>query len=92
MQMALAMMFGICAMGAAVAGVTLLVSQYVLEGRTWLAALIVALVLGAGAMLFARRGQHMLSPAMLLPNDTTTSIKETASWLKHPTTSGANSR
>lgn len=77
----------LCAGGAALAGVIMLLSTYVLDGRTWLAALVVAVVLGVIAVLCMARGRHALTASSLAPHETATSIKETAAWLRHPTRS-----
>lgn len=91
-RLAFALALGACAAGAAVTAVILFMSQYVLEGRTWLAALIVAVVLGLVAGWLSKTGTRDFSPLALLPNETTTSIHETAAWLKHPMKSDASSR
>ncbi len=81
------------ALGAAGAGIAFLVlvlSRYALEGRTWLAALIVAVVLDLIGWLCVRRGMHAMSSARLAPRETANSIKETAVWLKHPARSAAS--
>jgi len=91
-RIAMALVLSVCAIGALTAGATLVLSQYVLDGRTWLAAIIVAVVLGVVAGLCAKAGTRALAPSTLLPHDTTTSIQETAAWLKHPTKSAASSR
>jgi hypothetical protein len=88
---AMALVFGVCAMGAITAGIILVLSEYTLEGRTWLAALIVAAALGIGAALLAKSAQRAFAPSALHPDDTITSIKETAAWLKHPTKSDESS-
>ncbi len=77
----------LCAAGAGVACLVMVLSAYVLDGRTWLAALIIAAVLAVIAMIFAWRGQRSLSSSNLAPRETATSIKETAEWLRHPTRS-----
>ncbi|HEY5087362.1 MAG TPA: phage holin family protein [Gemmatimonadaceae bacterium] len=83
--------FGIgLALCAAAAGLTcliLVISRYLLDGRTWLAALIVAVVLAVIGCLCAVRGSRSLSGSSLAPRETATSIKETAEWLRHPTRS-----
>src|SRR5437762_13241704 len=67
---------------ALLAGVILLVGdQWLPRDLYWLAALIVALLTGAVAALFARRGTTLLSPAQLAPNETLTSIRETKNEL-----------
>jgi len=77
----------VCAVATAVAGVIMVLSEYLLDGRTWLAALLVAVVLGVTGWLCVRRGSRSLSGSALAPRETATSIKETAVWLKHPTRS-----
>lgn len=79
--------FALCAAAAAVACAIMVISQYLLDDRTWLAALIVAAVLAVIAGLCVARGAKELSPSRIAPHDTTESIKETAVWLKHPTRS-----
>jgi hypothetical protein len=79
--------FALCAAGATVAFLVLVLSRYVLGGRTWLAALIVAIVLDIVAWICVRRGASALTANRLAPHETATSIKETATWLKHPTRS-----
>ncbi len=78
---------GMCAAGALVACVIMVISQFLLGDRTWLAALIVAVVLGVIGAILARRGGKALAATNLAPHETATSIKETAAWLKHPTRS-----
>ncbi len=91
-QLAAGLVFATCALGAAATSLILLLSHYLLDGMTWLAALIVALALGGGAGLFAWRAVPALIRTNFVPDETTTSLKETAVWLTHPTTSAANSR
>lgn len=79
-----------CSAGAAIAFLVLVLSQYALQGRTWLAALIVAVVLDLVGWFCIRHGTHALSAARLAPRETATSIKETAKWLKHPARSAAS--
>lgn len=74
------------AFGALIAFLILGVSQ-LLGGMAWLAAVIVALVLGFVGWLLVRHGAGALGGASLAPKKTTSSIKETAEWLKHPTRS-----
>jgi hypothetical protein len=78
---------GLCAAGAAVAALIMVLSQYLLDGRTWLGAVVVTALLGVIAALCAWRGRSSLSGSSLAPRETATSIKETAAWLKHPTRS-----
>lgn len=75
--------------GALVAFLILAIAQAV-GGRTWLAALIVALVLSLAGWLCLKHGMSALSATRLTPHETATSIKETAEWLKHPTKSAAS--
>lgn len=91
-KLAAGLVVAIGAMGAAVACIILALSRYALGGLTWLSALIVAVVLAVVAALLARAGAHALSLSSLVPDETTSSLKETAEWLKHPTTSDASSK
>lgn len=75
---------GLFAGGAAVACLIMVLSAYVVGGRMWLAALIVAVVLGVIGVLCIWRGRAALPEPGLALRETTTSIEETASWLKHP--------
>jgi hypothetical protein len=74
----------LCATAAGVSGLIMVVSLYLLDGRTWLSALIVAVLLGIVGWICVRRGGNTLSASSLAPHETATSIKETAEWLKHP--------
>jgi uncharacterized membrane protein YqjE len=63
---------------ALIAGVILLVGdQWLPRDLYWLAALIVAVVTGALAAWFIRRGMSFLSPSELAPHETVTTIRET---------------
>ena len=73
-------------------GVVLLVGDQWLRDRYWLAALVVALLAGAVAAWFARRGLALLSPKQLAPDQTVATLKEDKEWLKRQLTSGATSR
>lgn len=75
--------------GALVAFLILAIAQGV-GGRTWLAALIVAVALSLAGWLCLKHGMSALSATRLAPHETATSIKETAEWLKHPTKSAAS--
>lgn len=77
---------GLACLGAITAGVILLISHFLLGDRTWLGSLIIGVLLGIVALVYVRRGIHALSPSKLVPDQTTSSLRETASWLKHPTT------
>lgn len=81
--------FALCAVAAGVACLIMVISQYLLDDRTWLAGLIVAVVLGVIGWLCVWRGGQSFSDSKLAPHGTTTSIKETAAWLKHPARSAA---
>lgn len=60
------------------AGVILLVGdQWLPRDLYWLGALIVAVIAGAAAALFARRGMSLLSPSELAPRATVATIRET---------------
>ena len=78
---------GLLAAGVATACAVLVIAEFLLDGRTWLAALAVAVVLGAGAWILVARAHTLLSGAKLAPDETTKSLKETAAWLRHPTKS-----
>jgi uncharacterized membrane protein YqjE len=63
---------------ALIAGLILLVGdQWLPRDLYWLAALIVAVITGATAAWFARRGMSFLSPSELAPLETVTTIRET---------------
>ena len=87
MLLATGLVLGLFAAGAIITSAVLALSQYLLDGRTWLAALVVAVLLGAIAWFIAQRGVDGLSGAKLAPRETAQSLKETAAWLKHPTKS-----
>lgn len=78
-----------CAAGAMIASLILALARYGLGGRTWLAALIVAVAFAVAGWLCVMRGINALTASRLAPRETATSIKETAEWLKHPTRSAA---
>jgi len=67
-------------------GLIMLVGDQWLRDRYWLAALLVTVVAGAVAALFAKRGLALLSPKSLVPEQTVATLKEDAQWLKRPTT------
>ena len=73
-------------------GIVLLIGdQWLPADLYWVAALIVFVVAGAVAAIFARRGLGLLSPARLAPAETMTTLKEDKEWLKQRLTSGATS-
>ncbi|MGI9078939.1 MAG: phage holin family protein [Gemmatimonadaceae bacterium] len=73
-------------------GVILLVGDQWLRDRYWMAALIVALVVGAFAAYLVQRGRSALTPARLIPDQTVATLEEDKEWLKRRLTSGATSR
>ncbi|HET9423956.1 MAG TPA: phage holin family protein [Gemmatimonadaceae bacterium] len=74
------------------AGVILLIGdQWLPRDLYWVAALLVVVVSGGIALLFARRGLSMLSPSALAPDQTVETLKEDKEWLKRRMTSGATS-
>jgi hypothetical protein len=75
---------GLFAAGAGVACLIMVLSTYVLGGLTWLAALIVAVVLGLIGAVCVWRGRAAIPEPGDALRETTTSIEDTASWLKHP--------
>ena len=77
---------------ALLTGLVLLVGdQWLPKDLYWLAALIVLVVAGALAALFAKRGKSRLSPSQLAPNETLTTLQEDKEWLKRRLTSDATS-
>ena len=80
---------GLCATGAIVTALILVLSRYVVGGLTWLASLIVAVVLGVAAFICMRRAQSAFADAKRPPHDAASSLKETVEWLKHPSKSAA---
>ena len=74
------------------AGLVLLAGdQWLPQDRYWLAALLVMIVTGAFAAWLAKRGQTLLSPAQLAPDQTVESLTEDKEWLKRQLKSGATS-
>jgi drug/metabolite transporter (DMT)-like permease len=74
------------------AGIILLIGdQWLPRDLYWVAALLVVLVSGGVALLFARRGLALLSPSALAPDQTVETLKEDKEWLKQRMTSGATS-
>lgn len=77
---------------ALLTGVILLIGdQWLPRDRYWLAALLVMLITGAVAALFAKKGLALLAPRRLAPDQTVETLKEDREWLKHRMTSGATS-
>jgi uncharacterized membrane protein YqjE len=78
---------------ALVIGIILLVGdQWIPADRYWLAALIVLIIMGGLAALFASRGRARLAPSHLAPVDTAATLKEDVSWVKQQLRSGTTSR
>lgn len=74
------------------AGVILLIGdQWLPRDLYWVAALLVVIVSGGIALLFARRGLSMLSPSALAPDQTVETLQEDKEWLRQRMTSGATS-
>ena len=67
-------------------GLILLPGDQWLRDRYWLAALIVTVIAGAVAAVFARRGMTLLSAKQLVPDETIATLKEDKEWLRHPLT------
>jgi len=77
---------------ALLTGVILLIGdQWLPRDRYWLAALLVMLITGAVAVLFAKKGLALLAPRQLAPDQTVETLKEDGEWLRHRMTSGATS-
>jgi len=63
---------------ALLAGLILLIGdQWLPRDLYWFGALIVVVITGALAGLFARRGLSLLAPSELAPDETVTSLRET---------------
>jgi len=73
-------------------GIILLAGDQWLWDRYWLAALIVSAVVGGAAVMLAKRGQGLLAPERLTPDQTVATLQEDKEWLKRRLTSGATSR
>lgn len=64
-------------------GVILLVGdQWLPRDLYWLAALLVALIVGGVAAWLALRGRRALAPSALAPHETVATLKEDREWLK----------
>ena len=72
-------------------GVILLAGDQWLRDRYWLAAVLVALVVGGIAAWLVARGRAALAPERLMPDQTAQTLKEDKEWLKRQLTSGATS-
>jgi hypothetical protein len=77
---------------ALVSGLVMLIGdQWLPADLYWLAALILLVITGVLAAMFAKHGMALLSPAKLAPNETLTTLKEDKEWLKQRLTSGETS-
>src|SRR5919199_1562620 len=72
-------------------GVILLAGDQWLRDRYWLAALLVALVVGGGGAWPGGRGPAPPAPGRPKPRPTAQTLKEDKEWLKRQLTSGATS-
>lgn len=88
--MGIAAAMGLCATGTAVAFLVLVLSRYAMGGLTWLAALVVAVVLGIVGFVCIKRAQHAFAAAKRPPREAASSIRETVEWLRHPSRSAAS--
>jgi uncharacterized membrane protein YqjE len=76
---------------ALLTGLILLGGDQWLRDRYWLAALVVFVLAGAIALVFASRGKALLSPRQLAPDQTVATLEENTEWLKRQLKSGATS-
>jgi len=76
--------FALAAVMAATAAIALGLVQAGVQ--PWLAAVITAAAMGLIGFLLAQSGLSALRKKSLAPVETLHSLKETAQWLKHPTT------
>lgn len=68
---------------ATVVGIALLIGdQWLPADRYWLAALLLLVITGGVAVFFAKRGMALVSPRQLAPDQTATTLKEDAEWVK----------
>ena len=65
--------------------------QWLPADQYWLGALVVLVITGAIAVVLARRGMSLLSPAQLAPTETVTTLKEDTEGVKQRLTSGGTS-
>ena len=71
---------------AFIVGLIMLAGDQWLQDRYWLAALIILVIAGAVAAIFAKRGLALLSPAHLVPDQTVATLQEDMEWLKQQRT------
>jgi hypothetical protein len=67
-------------------GLIMLAGDQWLRDRYWLAALIVTVLAGTVAAVFAKRGLAVLSPGHLAPRQTLATLQEDKEWLKQQRT------
>jgi putative superfamily III holin-X len=67
---------------AVLAGIVFLIGEQWIVGPYWLGALVVFVIAGAAAWVFAARGRRLLSPDQLVPRETVATLKEDSEWLK----------
>jgi uncharacterized membrane protein YqjE len=84
MMIGVSIAFGLAAVVAAAAAFALLLVAAGVE--PWLAAIVTAAVMGLVAWVFAQSGISALRRKSIAPVDTIHSLKETAQWLKNPST------
>jgi len=89
---AVAAVLGLLGSLSMVVALVLLAGEQWIPRLYWLAALLLMMVTGALAALFASRGRALLAPSRLVPDQTITTVKENTTWLKHQLTSAAKSR
>lgn len=71
---------------ALIVGLIMLAGDQWLQDRYWLAALLILVIAGAVAAIFAKRGLALLSPAHLVPDQTVATLQEDVEWLKQQRT------
>jgi uncharacterized membrane protein YqjE len=91
-------MFAVGAVLALLGGLSLLAGLILLIGDQWLprdlywlAGLLVVVLTGVAAAIFAKKGLAQLAPKQLAPDQTVETLKEDKEWLKQRLTSGATS-
>ena len=77
---------------ALLTGIVLLIGdQWLPKDLYWVAALILLVITGGMAAMFAKRGMALLAPSNLAPQQTVTTLQEDKEWLKRRLTSDATS-
>ena len=75
-----------------VVALVLLAGERWMPGSYWSAALALMVVTGVAAVRLTARGQRLLAPANLAPDQTIATVKENTLWLKQRLTSDGKSR